>query len=642
VYDSTHFTLQGITFPINITGLRWRPNTNVALVATTYPIACSVRCSTCPTDWSTTTTTFATNRGADETLCFQGPVTFPAQPAVVGPTPFGIDIPLTTPFFYDPNAGDLNIECDLPIQTGYIGGNPQLDVSSVIGTSNAARIYWSTGYTGYPGGIASARDPNHAVVVQVDYQPAAGLYAGFNASATTGPSPLSVNFTSTSFTSDPGGITSYAWDFNGDSIVDSTAQNPSFVYATCGDYTVSLTVTDATHPPSTLTRPAYIRTDRITANFNYQILAPLTVQFTDTSDMPATSWDWDLDGDSITDSTLQNPAWVYASASPVNVTLKVTRLCSPISQVTKSVIPVQQLTTNLAVNNGVGTPATLYFNLNVLNPRGVNITSFDTITQTISTPFTADVFLRPGTYQTFELNPAGWTQVGTASGVTPAVANTPANSAFPLALHIPFGSYGVAIRYVGAYPRYVTQPALTTWSNGDLSLTAGAASLSTAGPFTGTNLNSPRSWAGTIYYGTNNVTQLAGYGFFGPGCPGSVGQSHLVNTTHPQLGGVLSVNVSNMQFAVGLMILGLSNTISGFGPLPVDLTALGMPGCPLRVSLDATDAVIGAGTSATWNFAIPNSAPLIGMLLYNQCANFDTINPFGMVLSDASGWVLGN
>jgi PKD repeat protein len=643
VYDSSHFTAQGITYPIMINGLRWRPNTGVALVATTFPIACSIRLSTCPVDWTLTTTTFATNRGPDETLCFQGPVSFPAQPAVVGPTPFGINIPLTTPFLYNPNLGDLNIECDLPIQTGYVGGTPQLDVSAAVGVANAARIYWSTGYTGYPGGVATARDANHAVVVQVDYVPAAGLFAGFSANVTGGPSPLAVNFTSGSYSSDPGGITSYAWDFDGDSVIDSTAQNPSFVYAACGDYTVSLTVTDASHPPSTLTRTAYIRTDRIAADFTYQILpGPYVVQFTDTSNMAATSWDWDLNGDGITDSTAQNPAFVYPNANPVNVTLKVTRLCSPISTIIKSVVPVQQLTTNLAVNNGVGTPATLYFNLNVTNPLGIRISSFDTITQTISTPFTADVYLKMGTYQGSELNPAPWTQVGTASGTTPAVANTPANSSFPIPLYIPFGSYGVAIRYVGAYPRYVTQAALTTWSNGDLSLTAGAASLSTLGAFTGTNLNSPRSWAGTLYYGTNNVTSLAGYGWFGPGCPGSVGQSHLVNTTQPQLGGTLSVNVSNMQFAVGLMIIGLSNTISGFGPLPVDLTGLGMPGCPLRVSLDATDAVIGVGTSATWNFPIPNSAPLVGMLLYNQCANFDTINTFGMVVSDASGWVLGN
>ena len=135
--------------------------------------------------------------------------------------------------------------------------------------------------------------------------------ASFTASPTTGTSPLSVNFTSNSFTNDPGGITGYAWDFDGDSVIDSTAQNPSFVYTGCGDFNVSLTVTDASHPANTLTRNAYIVTDAITANFTTQILGPATVAFTDTSDMPATSWAWDFNGDSVIDSTVQNPVWVY-------------------------------------------------------------------------------------------------------------------------------------------------------------------------------------------------------------------------------------------------------------------------------------------------------------------------------------------
>ncbi len=469
-----------------------------------------------------------------------------------------------------------------------------------------------------------------------------GLFANFTANVTGGPTPLTVNFTSNSFSSDPGGITSYAWDLDGDSVIDSTAQNPSWTYNTCGSYTVSLTVTDASNPPSTQTRTNYIITDRIVANFTTQLIGPLTLQFTDASTMPATSYAWDLNGDSIIDSTAQNPVWVYPNTNAVNVTLTATRLCAPPSVITKSVVPAQQLTTNLAVNNGVGTPATLYFNLNVTNPLGVSISAFDTITQTISTAFTADVFLKIGSYVGSELNPAPWTQVGTASGTTAPVANQPALAAFPLPLHIPFGSYGVAIRYVGCYPRYVTLAALTTWSNGDMALTAGAASLSTAGPFTGTNLNSPRGWAGTLYYGTNNITGLAGYGWFGPGCPGTVGQSHLVNTTEPQLGGTLSVNINNMQFGIGVMVLGLSNTISGLGPLPVDMSFIGMTNCPLRVSLDATDTVVGSAPNATWNFNIPGNPLLMGMLLYNQCASFDAINPFGFVLSDASGWVLGN
>jgi len=642
VYDSSHFTSQGITYPILIQGLRWRPNTNVALAATTFPTPCSIRLSTSPVDQSAVTTTFANQRGADETLCFQGPVTFPAQAAVVGPTPFGINVPLTTPFLYDPNNGDLNIETDLPIQTGYVGGTPQLDVHGTAAL--ASRVYWTTGYSGgYPGTVGTGITLNHGVVVQVDYVPASGLFAGFSANVTGGPSPLAVNFTSSSYSSDPGGITSYAWDFDGDSIIDSTAQNPSFVYNTCGSYTVSLTITDASHAPSTLTRTNYITTDVITSNFTSQVIGPLTVQFTDTSNMPASTWAWDLDGDSIVDSTAQNPVWVYPNANAVNVTLTTTRLCSPPSVLTKQVVPTQQLTTNLAVNNGVGTPATLYFNLDVLNPLGASISAFDTITQTISTAFTADVYLKIGTYQGSELNAAPWTLVGTASGTTAPVANLPALASFPTPLYLPQGSYGVAIRYVGAYPRYVTLPALTTFANGDLSLTAGAASLSTAGAFTGTNLNSPRGWAGTLYYSTNNVGNLAGYGWFGPGCPGTLGPISITATSQPQIGGVLSTNLNNLQFGIAVMVLGLSNTLSGGAiPLPLDLGLLGASGCPLRVSLDATDTVVGVAPNATWNFAIPNNPLLMGFKLYNQAASLDPINAFGFAMSNAYGWVVGN
>lgn len=179
VYDSSHFTLQGIASPVLITRLRWRPDTSLGLPATSYPTSCSVRLSTCPVDWSATTTSFASNRGADEQLCFQGPVSFGPQPAQSGPTPFGIDIPLTTPFLYDPAAGDLNIECDIPVQSVAIGQS-LLDVSTTLLQANAARIYSSAAaYTGYPGTVASARDVNHAVVVEVSYT-APGGFAQFS------------------------------------------------------------------------------------------------------------------------------------------------------------------------------------------------------------------------------------------------------------------------------------------------------------------------------------------------------------------------------------------------------------------------------------------------------------------------------
>jgi PKD repeat protein len=67
--------------------------------------------------------------------------------------------------------------------------------------------------------------------------PSAAPVANFTASTTSGPAPLSMNFTSTS----TGSITTYAWNF-GDGTT-STSQNPAKTYSTAGSYTVALTVT---------------------------------------------------------------------------------------------------------------------------------------------------------------------------------------------------------------------------------------------------------------------------------------------------------------------------------------------------------------------------------------------------------------
>jgi PKD repeat protein len=640
VYDSSHFTAQGITYPILITGLRWRPNTNVALVASSYTAGCSVSLSTCPLDQAAVSTTLANNRGANFATCFSGVVSWGAQAAQVGPTPFGINIPLTTPFLYDPTQGDLNIECDLPIQT-FTGSAPQLDVVTTAGVALGSRVFVSTGYPGTGTGTVGL---NHAVVVQVDYVPASGLYTAFTANVTSGVSPLTVNFTDQTFTSAPGGIASWAWDFDGDSVIDSTLPNPSFTYTTCGDFNVTLTTTDGVNPPSTLTKTAYIKTDNIVANFTHAVVGPLTVQFTDTSSPPATSWAWDLNGDNIVDSNAQNPVWVYPNTNLVNVTLTATRNCRT-STVTKPIVPAQTLTTNLAANNGGASLWTVYYNLSVLNPAGVNISAFDSISSTLNTAFTVDVYLKQGGYSGNEYVAAPWTKVGTASGTSNAVANQPSYAQFAQAVHIPAGSYGVAMRYIGIAPRYLTVAALTTYANSDLSLTAGSSAVTTVGPFQGTSttVNSPRAWSGTLYYGTHNMTGLAGHGFFGQGCAGTMPISHQQYVTPPQLGGTLSINCDNLPFGIGVMVVGTSNTISGFGPLPVDLGIVGAPGCPLRVSVDATDTVVGAGTAATWNFAVPNVPALNGLLFYNQLAVLDpAANPFGLVVGDAAGWVLGS
>jgi PKD repeat protein len=92
----------------------------------------------------------------------------------------------------------------------------------------------------------SSREGTHApqLVIGVDGSeppPPAPPVAAFSLSPTSGTAPLTVQFTDQS-TNTP---TSWAWDFDNDGIVDSTAQNPSNVYSIAGTYSVTLAVTNA-------------------------------------------------------------------------------------------------------------------------------------------------------------------------------------------------------------------------------------------------------------------------------------------------------------------------------------------------------------------------------------------------------------
>jgi PKD repeat protein len=312
VYDSSHFTAQGITYPIVIHELRWRPNTNVELVATSFPTPCSVRLSTSPVDWSAVSPLLASQRGADERLCFQGPVSFPAQAAQTGPTPFGINIPLAPPFVYDPSVGDLTIECDLPVQFDYVGGQPQLDVQDAIGQANASLVHWSTGYTGYPGTVATGGAINYGVVVRIDYVPAAGLQPLFTGTPRSGPLGQLVSFADHTYTTDPGGVTSWAWDVDGVPGIDYTTQHCSHTYTTEGVKNVTLTVTSALFGTQSLTKTGYIRVDAVGASFTASIAPGTTIaSFTDRSAGNPTSWAWDFENDGIVDSAAQNPVHTY-------------------------------------------------------------------------------------------------------------------------------------------------------------------------------------------------------------------------------------------------------------------------------------------------------------------------------------------
>ncbi|MFA5613262.1 MAG: PKD domain-containing protein [Methanoculleus sp.] len=147
--------------------------------------------------------------------------------------------------------------------------------------------------------------------------------AAFTATPTEGNAPLVVQFTDES----AGNVTAWAWDF-GDGNT-STEQNPSHTYENPGNYTVSLTVSNA-YSEDTKTRTDYITVlEPPVAAFTADPTegnAPLTVQFTDESAGNVTAWAWDF-GDGNT-STEQDPIHTYESPGTYTVSLTVSNAYS--------------------------------------------------------------------------------------------------------------------------------------------------------------------------------------------------------------------------------------------------------------------------------------------------------------------------
>ncbi len=96
--------------------------------------------------------------------------------------------------------------------------------------------------------------------VDVDYPTPGGRNLGIDAEFTANKTTVflgkGVNFTDLS----SGGLLpyTYEWDFDNDTTVDSTQQNPSWTPAASGTYTVSLTVTDGMLNQDTETKVDYI------------------------------------------------------------------------------------------------------------------------------------------------------------------------------------------------------------------------------------------------------------------------------------------------------------------------------------------------------------------------------------------------
>ena len=93
------------------------------------------------------------------------------------------------------------------------------------------------------------------------------LTANFSAEPLTGTAPLRVNFTDLS----AGNPLSWSWDFENDGVIDNTTQNPQYTYRNSGNYSVLLTVKNATATES-ITRTGYIMVKNVTVVTNITTL----------------------------------------------------------------------------------------------------------------------------------------------------------------------------------------------------------------------------------------------------------------------------------------------------------------------------------------------------------------------------------
>ncbi|HEX6810311.1 MAG TPA: PKD domain-containing protein [Planctomycetota bacterium] len=325
--DSTHFTAQGVTMPIVISKLRYRPFSQVittpsAWLGGSWPNV-RIDMATSPLDWAAASTTFANNLGPDKTNVLQGPVTvMPGTTTGIGVVvPWFITIPLTTPFVYDPWSGnDLTIDIQLD-GTGWSGQSCPVDVvvsSPATGAALGSRVY-SLSLMPTAGIVTT----EHALVTEFTWVPAFNLLPRFTVTPQAPSLAQLVQFTDHTWTADPGGITSWAWDVDGVPGTDYTTQHCSHTYTTEGPKNVTLTVTSAWFGTQSLARPIVV--DAVAARFSSSIAPGTTIAvFTDSSTGSPTSWAWDFENDGIVDSTAQNPLHMYPAGtrqSPCRLTV---------------------------------------------------------------------------------------------------------------------------------------------------------------------------------------------------------------------------------------------------------------------------------------------------------------------------------
>ena len=219
---------------------------------------------------------------------------------------------------------------------GYVSSSPAIDSDGTVYVgSQDSKLYaidsdgalkWSYATGDIIHLSSPAIGPGGTVYVGSDKLYAVGqgtppvvLAAKFSKDYSSGIAPLSNLFTDQS----TGYPTTWSWNF-GDG-TGSSYQNPTKTYSTSGRFSVTLTVTDASASSTSAAQVVNVYATPA-ASFTKSLnpsngIAPVTVNFADTSTGNVAAWSWNF-GDG-TGSSTQNPGKVYNAPGNYLVTLTV-------------------------------------------------------------------------------------------------------------------------------------------------------------------------------------------------------------------------------------------------------------------------------------------------------------------------------
>ena len=227
--------------------------------------------------------------------------------------------------------------------------------------------------------------------------------AGFTSNQSTGPCPLTVQFTDTSLNFPA----AWSWEF-GDG-TSSALKNPTHTYETPGTFTVSLTAINAAGT-DTIMKAGYITANPPPTSPDFSASptsgpGPLTVSFNGIPDGTRNIWSYNF-GDGFT-STSRNPVHTYNTPGKYTVTLTILKIEG--GKLLKSTIVKQDF---ISVDEGPGSGFTAAFTATPVSgpaplsvaftdtstgdPRFRNYNFGDGLTSSLKNP--VHTYRKPGTY----------------------------------------------------------------------------------------------------------------------------------------------------------------------------------------------------------------------------------------------------